>query len=235
MTNCEEVVMWNDDEVCIKRSKKATRISLRVIDRASLQITAPPRAKKEDFILLLKQNEQWIALQKAKFFQQKLMPSEGVLLFGRWYECIIISDSEKKAGCYLQNNQFFINTISPVSQAQKESEQLFVRFLKITAGAYLPPRLEHWSNIMQTTYKKITLREQVSRWGSCSSSGTIALNWRLIHAPTAVIDYVIIHELAHTQQMNHSPAFWAIVEKFDPAHRSHRGWLKREGKHLIHA
>ena len=73
------------------------------------------------------------------------------------------------------------------------------------------------------------MRNQRSRWGSCSPGGTISLNWRLIQAPDAVRDYIIYHELAHLWEMNHSDRFWARVEEVCPWWRDAEKWLKRNG------
>ena len=80
--------------------------------------------------------------------------------------------------------------------------------------------------------KQVTVRNQRSRWGSCSAGGTISLNWRLVQAPESVRDYIICHELAHLREMNHSDRFWAHVEALFPAWREAERWLKREGSLL---
>ena len=82
---------------------------------------------------------------------------------------------------------------------------------------------------MDINFNSITLREQKTRWGSCSSKGNLNFNWRLVHYRPEIIDYVIIHELAHRTHMNHSAKFWQLVEKYDPEYRKHRGFLKRHG------
>ena len=85
---------------------------------------------------------------------------------------------------------------------------------------------------MQTSYNKITLRRQKTRWGSCSSKKNLNFNWQLVYFEPKIIDYVIIHELAHLTHMNHSKNFWQLVEKYDPEYKKHVGWLKRNGLNL---
>jgi len=80
--------------------------------------------------------------------------------------------------------------------------------------------------------RQIVVRNQRSRWGSCSASGTISLNWRLIQTPDSVRDYIIHHELVHLQEMNHSPRFWTRVEQSYPAWRDAERWLKQNGSLL---
>ncbi len=81
--------------------------------------------------------------------------------------------------------------------------------------------------------RRIFLRDQRTRWGSCSRRGNISLNWRLVMAPPGVLSYVVIHELAHLREHNHGPRFWAIVESFCPEFHQHRKWLRGHG-HLLH-
>lgn len=114
----------------------------------------------------------------------------------------------------------------------KSQEKALERFLKSTAQVYVIKRTEQLAEKMNVTFKNITLREQSSRWGSCSSAGNLNFNWRLVHAEPNIIDYVIVHELAHRVHMDHSRSFWALVAKFDPEYQIHRGWLKRQGHAL---
>lgn len=80
---------------------------------------------------------------------------------------------------------------------------------------------------------RLTLRDQRTRWASCSRSGSLSFNWRLIMAPPEVLDYVVIHELAHLREMNHSPRYWRLVARHCPDHRAHRQWL-RAHQELLH-
>lgn len=86
---------------------------------------------------------------------------------------------------------------------------------------------------MQVSYKTITIREQKTRWGSCSGKGNLNFNWRLILAPEQVQNYVVVHELAHRKEMNHSARFWEIVEEMMPDYQQYRRWLKQYGDCLF--
>jgi predicted metal-dependent hydrolase len=83
------------------------------------------------------------------------------------------------------------------------------------------------------TYTRLAIRDGRSRWGSCSSHGGLNFSWRLILAPPEILDYVVIHELAHRRELNHSPRFWAIVAAHCPAYRQHQRWLRDHGAHLM--
>ncbi len=85
---------------------------------------------------------------------------------------------------------------------------------------------------MNTSYNSIRIKDQDTRWGSCSTKGNLNFSWRLIKAPTSVLEYVIIHELAHISHMDHSQEFWSLVEKYDPLYREHRRWLRRNQEQM---
>ena len=107
------------------------------------------------------------------------------------------------------------------------------RQLKQKAQAYIPERVEYFSNIMGVDYGRITIRKQKTRWGSCSGKGNLNFNCLLMLAPPEVIDYVVIHELCHRKEMNHSRAFWREVEKVMPDYKKSVLWLKNQGSMLI--
>lgn len=94
------------------------------------------------------------------------------------------------------------------------------------AKQILPARIQYYAKIMGVTYGRITLREQKTRWGSCSSKGNLNFNWKLALMPDEILDYVVVHELAHRMEMNHSDKFWKIVENVLPDYRERRKWLK---------
>lgn len=94
-----------------------------------------------------------------------------------------------------------------------------------SARARIEERLAHWSARMGLAFGRVAIRDQKSRWGSCSSKGNLNFNWRLVFAPLPVLDYVVIHELAHLREMNHSRRFWTLVESFSPDYKDHRRWL----------
>lgn len=97
----------------------------------------------------------------------------------------------------------------------------------------IPERVEYFAKVIGVTYGKITIRNQKTRWGSCSSKGNLNFNCLLMLAPSEVLDYVVVHELCHRKQMNHSKAFWLEVEKVLPDYKEVRKWLKEEGSQMI--
>ena len=97
----------------------------------------------------------------------------------------------------------------------------------------IPERVEYFAKVIGVTYGKITIRNQKTRWGSCSSKENLNFNCLLMLAPPEVLDYVVVHELCHRKQMNHSKAFWLEVEKVLPNYKEVRKWLKEEGSQMI--
>ena len=92
---------------------------------------------------------------------------------------------------------------------------------------------EREAAVLGVTYGRIAIRDQRTRWGSCSTRGTLSFNWRLVLAPAAVLEYVVVHELCHLREPNHSPRFWALLQSRVPAWRAHAAWLRRYGPTLV--
>lgn len=97
----------------------------------------------------------------------------------------------------------------------------------------IPERVEYFAKVIGVTYGKITIRNQKTRWGSCSSKGNLNFNCLVMLTPLEVIDYVVVHELCHRKEMNHSKAFWAEVEKVLPNYKEQVKWLKENGGQII--
>ena len=101
-----------------------------------------------------------------------------------------------------------------------------------TARDIFTRKAAYYASIMRVTYGRISIREQKTRWGSCSSKGNLNFNWRLIFAPEDVLDYIVVHELAHRKEMNHSPAFYAVVASVLPDYKKAQRWLREHGESL---
>ena len=150
--------------------------------------------------------------------------------------------SARSAACclWLRPNRTRLPVVSQhFAAARRDGAHLFVPQSKPVAGALaylklqsrdkLAERVGFHARALGRTPGKLTLRDTRSRWGSCTPSGDLMFSWRLIMAPTRILDYVAAHEVAHLAQMNHSAAFWAEVNRLFPAHLEARRWLKAEG------
>jgi predicted metal-dependent hydrolase len=112
-------------------------------------------------------------------------------------------------------------------------KEVLESYLRTNASKYIKDRVRFISNKFNLEFNRAAVKDTKTRWGSCSSNKNININWRLIFAPEGVLDYVIIHELAHTIEMNHSQRFWKLVEKMMPEYMIHNKWLKDNPKNLV--
>ena len=108
-----------------------------------------------------------------------------------------------------------------------------LRALAEKAKQVISQKVAHFAPLVGVSYGRITIRSQRSRWGSCSGKGNLNFNCLLMLAPAQVVDYVVVHELCHRKEMNHSPRFWAEVESVFPEYRTAKQWLKENGNGLI--
>lgn len=123
-----------------------------------------------------------------------------------------------------------------MAQAENEQPKLSMEEINRLADNALkaiPPRLAYFASIVGVTYGKVTVRNQVSRWGSCSAKGNLNFNCLLMLCPPEILDYVIVHELCHRKHMNHSKDFWAEVEWAMPDYKEREKWLKDNGGAII--
>lgn len=148
--------------------------------------------------------------------------------------------SEKRIQKFLDEKELWIyeNLEKVARNYESRSEKVTVsremlQSLAKQAVEVLPAVVEKYAAQMNVTYGRITIRNQKTRWGSCSGKGNLNFNCLLMLMPEEIRDYVVIHELAHRMEMNHSKAFWSIVEKFDPDYKAHKLWLKNEGGKFI--
>lgn len=129
--------------------------------------------------------------------------------------------------------QFKISKAENEARGIKSLTSDEIRKLADEALEYIPERVEHFAKIVGVDYGRITIRNQKTRWGSCSSKGNLNFNCLLMLTPPEVIDYVVVHELCHRKEMNHSKAFWSEVEKVIPDYKRWVKWLKEEGINMI--
>lgn len=124
------------------------------------------------------------------------------------------------------------NGNSHLSESQKEALEKRYRSL---ARECITRRASYYATQLGVTYSSIRIAEQKTRWGSCSSRGTLSFHWRLILAPPAVMDYVVVHEVCHLIHLDHSPDFWAEVESLMPDYKVYKTWLRKNGLVLSQA
>lgn len=217
----------------VQTHPRARYLKLKVLGNGEVVVVKP----KYGWILknldqFVNENRDWIEKTRAKLKTKKpISPhnSNELQIFGKTYTKKVSFSNKQSIGVSIVNAEIIIN---PVTDSNSSTERSLQQFLKTTAEKYIVPRTHQLAEKMKISFHAITLRNQKTRWGSCSSYGNLNFNWKLVHCPPEVIDYVIVHELAHRQQMNHSSHFWEIVQRFDPEYLKHRGWLKRQGMNL---
>ncbi|MGH1464516.1 MAG: M48 family metallopeptidase [Cognatishimia sp.] len=213
--------------VSLRRSERAKRISLRVsrLD-GCVTLTVPKRVSVADALEFAQSKVVWLRRQLADRPQPVFVtigaeiPYQGTLL------TIASSTAPKKRKVHMQDETLLV----PGDPAVASSKVL--GFLKQQARTRLIAAADLYATALGKPYTRFTLRDTRSRWGSCSSEGALMFSWRLILAPTEVLNYVAAHEVAHLAQMNHSPAFWAVVEQLYGPHQAERKWLRTHGEKL---
>lgn len=120
----------------------------------------------------------------------------------------------------------------PTNMTTQQKQALEKRYRQ-AAAEYIPQRVAYYHQFTGGSYQRISIRAQHTRWGSCSSRGTLSFNWRLMLAPPRVLDYVVVHELCHLNHMDHSRNFWNAVGEVMPDYKKYKKWLKENGAQLF--
>ena len=209
------------------RSKRKT-IALVIDDKASLIVRAPLRATDSYISELVLKKSNWIfkkqneILKKGKVKEKEFVDGEEFWYLGNKY---ILKIGEYK-NIELDKYLLFPKKYLP------KAKIAMIAWYRIETLGVLKERLDLYSKITGWKFESLTLSNAKRQWGVCDNRHRIKLNWRLIMAPLDIIDYVVIHELAHTIQPNHSKKFWIEVEKIMPNYILKRKWLKENSKYL---
>lgn len=216
----------------LRQSRKSIQLAFIAPDH--LSIKAPMQVKETFVRELLMKKALWIGKQRQLLEQKALrnvLQNDSTLYFKGKTLSLKIEVSLKKPSVHLTDNHICVNLYRTYND--DDLKTLLLAWYRQQATIDLKKRSSYWSNKLAVTIKKITLKDQKTRWGSCSSLGNINYNWRIIMAPEETIDYLVIHEVAHRIFLNHSSDFWHLVEKHAPAYRSHKNWLKENGALLF--
>ncbi len=223
----------NGINIAVKRSARRKTIALKVRgDEVSLHL--PKRLPLWLGKQFVAKQQDWLQARLLMTGQQakRVFNAEsGQPYLGNDYPLHLNPDLKQRRQLVFNNQQF--NLKLPINSHADDIKNAFLRGYRQLAEVYLPDRCQQLADQTGLQPKKIQLRSYKARWGSCNARGEVQLNWLLIQAPPAVIDYVIIHELCHLQQMNHSVNFWRLVEQFAADYRVHRDWLKQHGQLLM--
>ena len=212
--------------VVISRKNNIRRLSLKVCRiTGEISINAPNFLSESEIYKFYYLNRNWIHIQINQCLVPKIV-KEGLFLpvEGNLYEIVVKKSCSKIK--ILENNQICIP--KNISDIGKELQTFLLEYCK----SVMIPIILKKSNLIQKKIKKISFKDTKSRWGSCSSTGSIMLNWRLIMVPPSVYNYVIIHEIAHLVHMNHGPLFWKLVQELLPNYSKDKEWLKKNGREI---
>ena len=219
-----------DPAVEFVRMRRARRYVLRVRPDGSIRVTVPRGGSRAEAVLFLQRHARWVEQERARVREvhgaREWLDGTTIMLRG---EPVLLTVGQAAGGRCLRYGTREIRLpagtgdLRPAVEADRRNlarEELGPRLMEIAAAHGL--RVDG-----------VSIRNQRSRWGSCSRGGRIALNFRLVQMPAAVRDYILIHELMHLRQQNHSRKFWRLVEAACPAFRDAERWLKTEGRALF--
>jgi hypothetical protein len=207
------------------RQPKARRYLLRMQANGSARLVIPPRGSRAEALRFLERSEAWLLRQRARWqarSQARLPWTDGARFLFRGEE-VLLRVETGDAGVILR----FADQALRLTHARPDYRAAVHDYLGRLAVRELPPRTLELAREHAIQINRVTVRAQKTRWGSCSARGTISLNWRIIHAPLGVRDYLIIHELMHRRQMNHSARYWKLVAEAFPDYRAAEQWLRK--------
>ena len=216
--------------LAVIRNQRARRYLLRLRPDGSARLTIPRRGSVIEGRRFAERNTEWLAQQLVKLQAHPIEPQQWVVgteISFRGELVRLEAGMNGEAGTV----QFGTERIR-VPDVNDDLRFRVMKHLWKLAAAELPPKVFELAAAHQLSVQRVTVRNQRSRWGSCSRRGTISLNWKLIQAPPCVRDYIILHELMHLRQMNHSARFWREVESVCPDYRTAEKWLKQNSSLL---
>lgn len=213
------------------RIRRARRYIVRVRHDGTVRVTIPRGGSRAEGARFLQRQAKWIEQERARVLEAHVTPSwiDGatMMLRGELVDLRVRHDAQGRASIRYGDRSVAVSRSDASIRGCIEAD------LRALAREEIGRRLYELAAEHQLVVTGFTIRNQRSRWGSCSRTGRIALNYRLIQMPPAVSDYVILHELMHLREQNHSRRFWRLVETVCPDFRQAERWLRRHGPGLL--
>ncbi|TGM51719.1 M48 family peptidase [Leptospira biflexa] len=214
-----------------RKITKGRNISLTVYQNGRVVLKHPARIPKSQLENFLAEKQDWILTKLKKIPNDipktlKFEEGESIHIFGSMYQ-IYLND---KNTFFDSKNGFNIRNEKTESLKIKKSKQ----YLKAMLLEKIEPIMVKFESNLKTKVKKISIRTMRSLWGSCNSKNELSINLSLVHCPISIIEYIILHEIAHTIEHNHSRKFWEIVKSQNPNYKISEKWLKETGKKYIY-
>jgi len=214
----------------IIRTKRRT-IALIVNHDGTLIVRTPLRATQKQIENVVKQKEDWIKSKQklvkatyARFMPKEYINGEEFMYLGTPYRLEIVYGSNQPL--HLAEHFYLSHSVLP------RAEKIFKGWYIAQAKKVIPGQVKAYADRYGFVYRKVNITNAQTRWGSCSPHGSLNFSWRLIMAPVAVIDYVVVHELLHLHEKNHSRRFWEKVKNIMPGYDQQVKWLKMNG-HML--
>jgi predicted metal-dependent hydrolase len=211
------------------RNARARRYVLRLRPDGTARVTVPRGGTVTEARRFAERSRAWIETQLKRPPTPPQVSREWRLGSEVWFrgELVRLESGLKSYKSILLGSEEF-----PTPDLTINLRPAVERHLRRLAERELPLRVQEFAALHQLTVRRVTVRNQRSRWGSCSRRGTISLNWRLVQTPAFVRDYIILHELMHLREMNHSARFWQQVERVCPDYVVAERWLKQHSRVL---
>jgi predicted metal-dependent hydrolase len=203
---------------------RARRYLLGLLPDGAARLVIPRRGSKAEGIRFLERSEAWL-LKRVEQWRSRSHARQPWVEGSRFLfrgEEVVLRMEKVDDGLRLS----FSDQVILVPHARPDYREVVLRHLRKMAERELPVRTRELALLHGIVVHRVSVRAQKTRWGSCSARGTISLNWRLIQAPAHVVDYLIIHELMHRREMNHSKRYWKLVAEACPGYRHAEQWLK---------
>lgn len=216
----------------LRRSPRRRSVGLRV-DHDGLTVSVPSRTPQRAWEAILREKSGWV-LDKLEAMRAHSVPAvnwcDGELLpfLGSPIE-LVVEHGTPRTRPALGDGQLRVALPDPSDTSALETR--VVQWYRREAMAFFQHRVAFYARQLDVSVSRLGLSSARTRWGSCTSAGSIRLNWRLIKAPPSVIDYVVIHELAHLIELNHSPSFWQVVAQLCPDYTMQRALLREQSAH----
>ena len=215
----------------IREHPRSTRITLRIEPGArGLSLTVPVGLRRSEIDDFLDRHQGWLLTRLARFPQSEpyLRPGSGIMLRGVRHHIEHTGSLRGVTEAVLREGRAVLR----ISGMEEHTGRRIVAFLKKEARRDLEAAVRLHAQGVAKPVKSITMKDTRSRWGSCSWDGNLSFSWRIVMAPPFVIDYLAAHEVAHLDQMNHGPEFWALCRRLCPRTDEAKAWLKRHGSQL---
>ena len=210
---------------------KRKTIALIVESDGSIVVRAPLRMTGQAILQFVEGHAEWVGKRLAEIrlsapvLPQQYQPGQNFLYLGREYPLEIVPAQQKKL---VLEDRFKLTDLG-----LKGAELVFQQWYRQQAGLMIPERVKFYADKYAFQYRSVRISSARTRWGSCSSRGVLSFSWRLILTPIELVDYVVVHELAHTVQHNHSKRFWKLVEEIFPDYRERRRRLRQFGEQVL--